>query len=129
MKREYTYENEEEQPAHKAAPPHPYRKYGKKVGEPPSNPDYPEHPPFDPEEWKKSHKKTNEEELNEISNEVLSKYKTAAGKSASAADAAGDIKKGNKRFSGIVKATKKQFDNDARARAAVKENNDPILAQ
>ncbi len=51
-------------------------------------------------------------QLNEISNEVLSKYKKAAGADASAADKSGDFKKGDKRFNGIVKATNKQFDND-----------------
>jgi hypothetical protein len=55
------------------------------------------------------------ENLNEISNELLSKYKTAAGKSASSADNKGDFKTGNKRFSGIVKATKKQFANDKKS--------------
>lgn len=52
------------------------------------------------------------EYLNELSTELLSRYKTQAGKDASAADKAGDFKKGNKRFSGIMKATKKQFAND-----------------
>lgn len=51
-------------------------------------------------------------QVDELSNELLTRYKTAAGAQASAADKAGDIKKGNKRFSGIIKATKKQFDND-----------------
>lgn len=55
-----------------------------------------------------------DEELDEVSTELLSKYKTAAGKDASAADKSGDYARGNKRFSGIVKATKKQFDNDAK---------------
>ena len=55
-----------------------------------------------------------EDELNEISNEVLTRYKTAASKDASTADKKGDFKKGDKRFSGIVKATNKQFDNDAK---------------
>jgi len=50
--------------------------------------------------------------LNEISTEVLSKYKKAAGKDASKADKEGDYKRGNKRFKGIVKATNKQFAND-----------------
>lgn len=53
-----------------------------------------------------------EDRIDELSNELLSKYKASAGKAASAADKAGDFKTGNKRFSGIVKATKKQFDND-----------------
>ena len=48
----------------------------------------------------------------ELSNEKLSQYKKAAGAQASAADKAGDTKKADKRFSGIVKATKKQFAND-----------------
>ena len=50
--------------------------------------------------------------VSELSNEKLAQYKKAAGASASAADKAGDYAKGNKRFSGIVKATKKQFAND-----------------
>jgi len=52
------------------------------------------------------------EPINEVSNELLGKYKTAAAKQASDADEKGDFKKGDKRFSGIVKATKKQFDKD-----------------
>ena len=55
-----------------------------------------------------------DEELDEVSTELLAKYKTAAGKDASAADKSGDYARGNKRFSGIVKATKKQFTNDAK---------------
>ena len=50
--------------------------------------------------------------LDELSNELLSRYKTAASAQASAADKAKDFKKGDKRFSGIVKATNKQFAND-----------------
>ena len=52
--------------------------------------------------------------LTELSNEKLSQYKTAAAADASKADKAGDFKKGDKRFSGIVKATNKQFDNDSK---------------
>ena len=52
------------------------------------------------------------DEMNEISNATLTSYKQKAGEQASAADKAGDFKKGDKRFSGIVKATKKQFAND-----------------
>jgi len=48
----------------------------------------------------------------ELSNDTLAKYKTAAAADAKKADAEGDYKRGNKRFSGIVKATKKQFAND-----------------
>ncbi len=50
----------------------------------------------------------------ELSSEKLGQYKKAAGAQASAADKAGDTKKADKRFSGIIKATKKQFDNDAK---------------
>lgn len=50
-----------------------------------------------------------EEPLDEVSQELLARYKTAAGADASAADKKGDYTRGNKRFSGIVKATKKQF--------------------
>ena len=57
---------------------------------------------------------TESEELDELSTALLGKYKSAAGKAASAADAVGDYKTGNKRFSGIMKATKKQFANDAK---------------
>ena len=52
------------------------------------------------------------EQIDELSNDMLGRYKTAAGADASKADKAGDYAKGNKRFSGIVKATKKQLDND-----------------
>lgn len=54
--------------------------------------------------------------ITELSTEMLAKYKKAAGQSASQADKEGDYKKGNKRFSGIVKATKKQFSNDAKGK-------------
>ena len=59
-------------------------------------------------------RKTNEESVNELSNDTLGSYKKKAGADASAADKAGDTKKADKRFSGIVKATKKQFVNDLR---------------
>jgi hypothetical protein len=52
--------------------------------------------------------------VNELSTNKLAQYKTAAAKDAKAADQAGDFKRGDKRLSGIVKATKKQFDNDAK---------------
>jgi hypothetical protein len=58
--------------------------------------------------------KTNESQLDELSNDTLASYKKKAGADASAADKAGDYKRGDKRFSGIVKATKKQFDNDSK---------------
>ena len=52
--------------------------------------------------------------LTELSNEKLAQYKTAASADASKADKEKDFARGNKRFSGIVKATNKQFDNDAK---------------
>jgi len=55
-----------------------------------------------------------DEQVNELSNNTLASYKKKAGADASAADKAGDYKRGDKRFSGIVKATKKEFDNDAK---------------
>ena len=57
---------------------------------------------------------TNEEQLDELSNKKLGQYKTAAAADASKADSEGDYKRGDKRFSGIVKATKKQFANDTK---------------
>jgi hypothetical protein len=53
--------------------------------------------------------------LKELSNDTLGRYKKAASADASAADKAGDHERGNKRFSGIVKATKKQFANDSKS--------------
>lgn len=50
--------------------------------------------------------------LQELSNDLLGNYKKAASADASKADKEGDFKRGDKRFSGIVKATNKQFDND-----------------
>jgi len=55
--------------------------------------------------------------LAELSSEKLGQYKKAAGAQASAADKVGDTKKADKRFSGIVKATKKQFANDEKGMA------------
>jgi hypothetical protein len=52
--------------------------------------------------------------VNELSTEKLAQYKKAAGADASAADKRGDIARGNRRFKGIVKATIKQGDNDAK---------------
>ena len=61
----------------------------------------------------------------ELSNEKLGQYKKAAGAQASVADQAGDTKKADKRFSGIVKATKKQFANDEKG---VAETDSPAIA-
>jgi len=52
------------------------------------------------------------EPVNELSSDLLGRYKKKAGEQASTADKAGNYAKGNKRFSGIMKATKKQFAND-----------------
>jgi len=52
--------------------------------------------------------------LTELSTGKLAQYKTAAAADASKADKEGDFKRGDKRFSGIVKATKKQFANDTK---------------
>jgi hypothetical protein len=60
-------------------------------------------------------KKKVKEPVAELSNELLGRYKKAAAVDAKKADAEGDYARGNKRFSGIVKATKKQFDNDERS--------------
>jgi hypothetical protein len=69
----------------------------------------------DYEKWKRDHGIYEEDQIDEVSSELLGRYKTAAGSQASELDKAGgkeNIQKANKRFSGIVKATKKQFAND-----------------
>jgi hypothetical protein len=53
-----------------------------------------------------------DEKLDEISNKKLGQYKKDASADATAADKEGDYKRGDKRMSGIIKATKKQFAND-----------------
>jgi hypothetical protein len=55
-----------------------------------------------------------ESQLNELSPATLASYKKKAGADASAADKKGDYKRGDKRMSGIIKATKKEFDNDSK---------------
>ena len=67
-----------------------------------------------------------EEVVNELSNELLGSYKKKAGEQASAADKAGDFKTGNKRFSGIVRATKKQFANDVKEETLDELNKDTL---
>jgi hypothetical protein len=69
---------------------------------------------------------TNEEQLDELSNKKLGKYKTAAGKDASKADSEGDYKRGDKRMRGINNATKKEFANDTKT---VKENINSIYSE
>ena len=51
-------------------------------------------------------------QLSELTSNLLARYKTRASASAKAADQAGNYKKGDKRFKGILNATKKQFGND-----------------
>ena len=60
----------------------------------------------------KQHGLVPESQLDEISNEKLGQYKTAAYADSAKADSEGDYARGNKRFGGIIKATKKQFKND-----------------
>jgi hypothetical protein len=67
--------------------------------------------------------------LSELSPATLASYKTKAGAAATAADSTGDRKTGDRRFGGIVKATKKQFDQDAKQSAqAVHESRLSIMA-
>ena len=62
--------------------------------------------------------------LVELSNEKLGQYKKAAGADASAADKAGNYERGDKRFKGIVKATVKQGDNDAKKQQGTAEGKE-----
>lgn len=55
-----------------------------------------------------------EESINELSSELLARYKEKAGLAAQAADKAKKYDLGHKRFKGIMKATFKQFANDAK---------------
>ena len=67
-------------------------------------------------------RKTNEEvQIDELSTDLLARYKTASAASAKAADASGNYAKGDKRFKGINKATTKQFDNDLKKHGQMKE--------
>lgn len=67
-----------------------------------------------------------ESKVNELSPQTLASYKKKAGSDATAADKAGDFKRGDKRMSGIVKATKKEFDNDSKGvTEAVEEEPGP----
>ena len=69
------------------------------------------------------HSMVKEDLVNELSNDTLGSYKKKAGEQASAADKVGDTKKADKRFSGIIKATKKQFVNDLRKEDAELEED------
>jgi len=63
-----------------------------------------------------------ESKINELSPQTLASYKKKAGADATASDKAGDTKRADKRFSGIVKATKKEFDNDAKGVIEARSN-------
>lgn len=69
------------------------------------------------------------EQINELSPQTLASYKTKAGADASAADKRGDFARGNKRFSGIVRATNKQFANDAKGIKESQTEGEATLAQ
>jgi hypothetical protein len=74
-----------------------------------------------------------EKERLEKANEKLNHYKTAAGADAAAADAEGNFARGNTRFKGINRATKKQFANDAKLsqlkELEINESTDPKRAK
>jgi hypothetical protein len=63
-----------------------------------------------------------ETKINELSPQTLASYKKKAGADATASDKAGDFKRGDKRMSGIMKATRKEFDNDAKGVAEARTN-------
>jgi len=64
------------------------------------------------------------EELSELSNELLGRYKKELGVRASAADRAGDYDKGHEYFKKITKATLRQGENDARRHAQREKENE-----
>jgi len=64
----------------------------------------------------------------ELSNDLLARYKDMASDDASKADKAMNFKRGDKRFSGIVKATKKQFTNDTKVNEASANNTSAHVA-
>jgi hypothetical protein len=66
------------------------------------------------------------DQLDELSNEKLRQYKTAAAADAGASDLAGNTKRADKRFSGIIQATKKQFANDVK-KPSVGEEASPMI--
>ncbi len=66
-----------------------------------------------------------ESQLDELDTK-LGLYKIAAGKDATAADKAGDYKRGHKRFKGIMKATEKEFANDAKKKKDADEKKSAI---
>ena len=70
---------------------------------------------------KNKEKLQTEETLDELSTDLLARYKTASAASAKASDASGNYAKGDKRFKGINKATSKQFDNDLKKHGQYQE--------
>ena len=66
-----------------------------------------------------SNGRMDEESIDELSTDLLGRYKTGASKQASELDKAGNIKKADSRFRGIVKATKKQFNNDLKKESVI----------
>jgi len=66
-----------------------------------------------------------ESQLDELDTK-LGLYKIAAGKDATAADKAGDYTRGHKRFKGIMKATEKEFANDAKKKKDADEKKSAI---
>ena len=81
---------------------------------------YPDEPPA--QSQKKKITPFEDVQINELSTDTLGKYKKAASADASKADKEGNFSKGDKRFAGIVKATKKQFDNDSKKSESIKES-------
>lgn len=55
-----------------------------------------------------------ESELDELSNELLTRYKKKSSDASSKADAEGNFDLGHKRYRGVVKATQKQLKNDTK---------------
>lgn len=66
-----------------------------------------------------------ESKVTELSPQTLASYKKKAGADATTSDKAGDTKRADKRFSGIVKATKKEFDNDTKGIAEMDKSQTP----
>lgn len=78
--------------------------------------------------WAPKNESIQEEQLDELSPQTLASYKKKAGADATQADKRGDYKRGDKRMSGIMKATRKEFDNDAKGVAEGTEQVYKVLA-
>lgn len=76
-----------------------------------------------PVQSKSQNRSSLESKLDELSPATLASYKKKAGADASAADKRGDYTRGNKRMSGIVRATKKEFDNDSKGVSEARVDN------